>query len=85
MIDVILMSLWALGRIPTVRDHGGLLLLSVLLLLMGIQFMTFGLVMEVLSRIFFKVRGQPIYAVREVTGDSRSGIPGMSGRGEDVP
>jgi glycosyltransferase involved in cell wall biosynthesis len=68
LIDVVLMGLFFLGRIPTVRGHDGLLLLSAILILMGVQFITFGLAMEVLSRIFFAVRGQRIYAVRETRG-----------------
>jgi len=47
-------------------DHGPLLFLTVLLILSGIQFLSIGLLGEMLSRTYYESQNKPIYAVREV-------------------
>jgi len=59
---------WVLdsGRHNIAQEHGGLLLLSVLLMLAGVQFFTMGLSAEIGARVYHSVAGRRIYTVREV-------------------
>ena len=43
-----------------------LLLLSILLMILGVQFITMGLLAEVIMRTYYESQGKKIYAVREV-------------------
>jgi len=43
-----------------------LLLLAVLLVFLGVQFITIGLLGEIITRIYYEVQGKPIYAVKEI-------------------
>ena len=43
-----------------------LLLLAVLLIFLGVQFITMGLLGEIISRTYYEMRGMPIYAVKEI-------------------
>jgi glycosyltransferase involved in cell wall biosynthesis len=47
-------------------EHGPLMLLGIALVISGIQFLSFGLLGEMLSRTYFESQGKPIYTVREV-------------------
>ncbi len=47
-------------------QHGPLIFLSMLLLLGGVQFLTIGLVGEMLSRTYYESQNKPIYNVSEV-------------------
>ncbi len=49
-----------------------LLLLSILLVMAGIQFITMGLLGEMISRTYHEAQGKPIYVIKEVLG-RRSG------------
>jgi hypothetical protein len=42
-----------------------LLLLAAMLELMGVQFLSLGLIGEVMARVYFESQGKPPYAVRE--------------------
>ncbi|HEU5013847.1 MAG TPA: glycosyltransferase family 2 protein [Roseiflexaceae bacterium] len=42
-----------------------LLLLAVLLIVIGVQFITLGLISELVVRVYYESQGRPIYAVRE--------------------
>ncbi len=46
--------------------HGPLLLLSMALIISGIQFISIGLLGEMLARTYFESQGKSVYAVREV-------------------
>lgn len=46
-----------------------LLLLSILLIFIGFQFVTMGLLGELLARTYHESQGKPVYAVREVLGE----------------
>lgn len=46
-----------------------LLLLAVLLIFIGFQFVTMGLLGEMLARTYHESQGKPVYAVREVLGE----------------
>ncbi|MBI1749301.1 MAG: glycosyltransferase family 2 protein [Acidobacteria bacterium] len=46
--------------------HGPMLLLSMALIVSGIQFISIGLLGEMLARTYFESQGKPVYAVREV-------------------
>ncbi len=47
-------------------EHGPLLLIGILLIVSGIQFLSLGLIGEMLSRTYYESQNKPIYAVREV-------------------
>jgi hypothetical protein len=42
------------------------MLLGIALVISGIQFLSFGLLGEMLSRTYFESQSKPIYAIREV-------------------
>lgn len=56
-------------------DIGGrpLLLLAVMLIMIGFQFITMGLLGEMLARTYHESQDKPIYAVREVLGNGENG------------
>ncbi|MGO8732012.1 MAG: glycosyltransferase family 2 protein [Terriglobia bacterium] len=47
-------------------DHGPLLFIAMLLLLSGIQFLSVGLIGEMLSRTYYESQNKPIYTLREI-------------------
>ena len=61
---------------PVMSEHGPLLLLSVALFVSGVQFVSIGLLGEMMARTYYESQNKPIYAVRELrshrkeTGDS---------------
>ncbi|MDP8230810.1 MAG: glycosyltransferase family 2 protein [Candidatus Gorgyraea atricola] len=63
-IDIILIGLFLLGKIANVRDHGGLLLLSVLLVVVGVQFITVAVIAEISAKIYHEVKGRKGYAIK---------------------
>jgi dolichol-phosphate mannosyltransferase len=58
------------GSSPVVGGHDNgtrpLLLLSVLLVILGVQLIVLGLLGELLVRIYHESQGKPAYAVRQV-------------------
>lgn len=58
------------GLSPVVGGHHigthPLLLLSVLLVILGVQLIVMGLLGELLVRIYHESQGKPVYAVRQV-------------------
>ena len=54
------------GIIPNIREHGALLLLSVLLMILGVNFLCYGLIAEIQDRIYYAVRGEKIYNIRTI-------------------
>ena len=42
-----------------------LLLLTLLLALVGVQFLVLGLLAELIARVYYEIQDKPIYAVRE--------------------
>ena len=60
-----------------------LLLLAVLLVILGIQFITMGLLGEIMIRVYYEAQGKPIYTVREAWGwDGQGTRGGEQGKGE---
>src|SRR6266576_3353333 len=63
-------------HIAVMSEHGPLLLLSIALLVSGIQFISMGLLGEIMARTYYESQNKPIYTLREVkshrkeTGDS---------------
>jgi glycosyltransferase involved in cell wall biosynthesis len=63
-------------HIPVMTEHGPLMLLAVALFVSGIQFISMGLLGEIIARTYYESQNKPIYALREVkshrkeTGDS---------------
>lgn len=54
----------AFGR-SIMAQHGPLLMLGIALVVAGIQFLSFGLLGEMLARIYYESQNKPIYVVRE--------------------
>src|SRR5205823_14411226 len=49
-------------------EHGPLLFVAMLLILSGIQFLSLGLLGEMMSRTYYESQKKPIYALREIKG-----------------
>lgn len=56
------------GMIRTVRDHSGMLLFSVLLMILGVQLLAVGILAEMINRIYLATSGKKIYRARAVWG-----------------
>ncbi|HYM08632.1 MAG TPA: glycosyltransferase family 2 protein [Terriglobales bacterium] len=52
--------------IPVMLEHGPLMLLAVTLLVSGVQFISMGLLGEMMSRTYYESQNKPIYSLREV-------------------
>lgn len=61
-----LMVLWFFGAIGAIVEHSALLLLSLFLMIVGIQFLVSGIVAEILCRMYISSQGQRIYFVRNI-------------------
>jgi hypothetical protein len=74
LIYLVLLKLWAGltgGRAGfTAMEIGErpLLLLSVLLVILGVQFLVMGLLAELMVRIYYETQNKPVYTVQEVLG-----------------
>jgi glycosyltransferase involved in cell wall biosynthesis len=53
-------------HVPLMAEHGPLLLLSIALVISGIQFISMGLLGEISARTYYESQNKPIYALREV-------------------
>ena len=53
-------------HISLMTEHGPLLLLAVALFVSGIQFISIGLLGEIIARTYYESQNKPIYSVREV-------------------
>jgi glycosyltransferase involved in cell wall biosynthesis len=53
-------------HVPIMTEHGPLMLLAVALFVSGIQFISMGLLGEIVSRTYYESQNKPIYALREV-------------------
>ena len=53
-------------RVPIMTEHGPLMLLAVALLVSGIQFISLGLLSEIIARTYYESQNKPIYVLREV-------------------
>ncbi len=53
-------------HVPIMMEHGPLMLLAVTLLVSGMQFMSMGLLGEMMSRTYYESQNKPIYTLREV-------------------
>jgi hypothetical protein len=53
-------------HIPVMQEHGPLMLLSIALLVSGIQFISMGLLGEIMARTYYESQNKPIYTLREV-------------------
>jgi hypothetical protein len=53
-------------HISIMSEHGPLLLLAVALFVSGIQFISMGLLGEIVARTYYESQNKPIYALREV-------------------
>jgi glycosyltransferase involved in cell wall biosynthesis len=53
-------------HVPMMTEHGPLMLLAVALLVSGMQFISIGLLGEMMARTYYESQNKPIYALREV-------------------
>jgi len=53
-------------HMAVMQQHGPLMLLSIALLVSGIQFISMGLLGEIMARTYYESQNKPIYALREV-------------------
>jgi hypothetical protein len=53
-------------HMSVMQEHGPLMLLSIALLVSGIQFISMGLLGEIMARTYYESQNKPIYALREV-------------------
>jgi hypothetical protein len=51
---------------PVMSQHGPLMLLAIALFISGIQFISIGLLGEIMSRTYYESQNKAIYALREV-------------------
>jgi glycosyltransferase involved in cell wall biosynthesis len=65
LIGLVLVLLKVLAGHGIFQDHGPLALMAVGLVLMGIQFLSIGLVGEMVARTYYETQKKPIYSVRE--------------------
>jgi len=68
VISAVLMLLWFLGVIAAVSQHAALLLFSVFLMVIGVQFLGIGVLAEILSRIYHHTSKTRIYSIRKIHG-----------------
>ncbi len=61
-----------------------LLFLSILLIIVGIQFITMGLLGELIVRTYHETQNKPIYVIREMLGDDEAGLSRMADPGEKL-
>ena len=59
------LTVWKLFFGMSLADRP-LLLLAVLLMFLGVQFVTMGLLGEIITRTYYEIQGKPIYAVKEI-------------------
>lgn len=59
----LLVTAWVSG-VPTVREHSGWFLVSIMILLASVQIVLTGILAEVLVRVLFGTGGRRVYAVR---------------------
>jgi glycosyltransferase involved in cell wall biosynthesis len=73
-ISFLLLLCWTANLINRIADHEALLLFSVLLMVIGTQFLVAGILAEMLSRVYFQTNSLKIYSIREVlrTGENPS-------------
>ena len=70
------MALWlSIRKFAFHEDIGNrpALLLAVLLILVGFQFVTMGLLAELQARTYYEAQGKPIYAIRAITRGDKQG------------
>jgi glycosyltransferase involved in cell wall biosynthesis len=53
-------------HVPIMTEHGPLMLLAVALFVSGMQFISIGLLGEIMARTYYESQNKPIYALREV-------------------
>ena len=69
-IGILLLLLLGVERLLLGMDIGNrpIVLLAILLVVTGLQFITFGLLGEMLARTYHESQGKPVYVVRERLG-----------------
>lgn len=61
-----MLILWMLKYMRALIEHGAMLLFSVFLMLVGVQFIVLGILAEINSKIYYKVNNRPIYRIRRI-------------------
>lgn len=65
-ISSVLMILWLFGVIPGVIQHAALLMFSIFLMVIGVQFLVAGILAELICRIYLNTSKSKIYQVRNL-------------------
>jgi H+/Cl- antiporter ClcA len=67
-LGTLIMGWLAYVRLTTTQGIGDrpLLLLGMLLLFIGVQLVTFGLLAELLARTYYESQNKPVYVIREI-------------------
>jgi glycosyltransferase involved in cell wall biosynthesis len=67
-------------QVAIMQEHGPLLLLGIALFVSGIQFISMGLLGEMLARTYYESQNKPIYALREIKSRREAGDSAESPR-----
>jgi len=73
LIESALLVKWMLTATPVVRDHSGWFILGGALLTSSLQVLLFGVLSEILARLYFTGLGKTHYKIRNVWTEERSG------------
>ncbi|MBN1526884.1 MAG: glycosyltransferase family 2 protein [Candidatus Omnitrophica bacterium] len=65
-ISLSMVFLFLIGLIGPLRGHSAMLLFSVFLMLMGIQFIVLGITAEINAKVYYKVSNRPVYRIKRV-------------------
>lgn len=65
-ISLSMVFLFMLGVIGPLREHSAMLLFSVFLMLMGVQFLVLGITAEINAKVYYKVSNKPVYRIKRV-------------------
>ena len=82
------LALWlTLQKLLLGQDIGNrpALVLSLLLMLMGMQLVSIGLLGEMTVRTYYEGQGKPIYTIREIVDNSQGGVAAAEGQAETAP
>ncbi len=67
--------------ISLLQQHGPLLLLSMLLIITGVQLISIGLIGEIIMRTYYESQRKPIYTIREIRSRSKARASSADGTG----
>lgn len=66
IMSISMLILFCVRVINTLREHIAMLILSVFLMLVGLQFIVFGIMAEINSKVYFRVAGRNVYRIKRI-------------------